>query len=244
MPRRVPIEDWIDLHGLSPRDVPAAAADYIEAASRAGFSEVRLVHGKGKGVQRRRVQEMLASHRLVLGFRNAPPTRGGLGATLAWLRAVDATGRLRWLWRASQDDDDGHGWRGLLSAALERADRLELSARARGPLSLRFGSAFPFLHLERAPGAEEIFDALPLEPIERREGARWRSRFALDDGARRYLLETCAGPAGWDQRAGLPESPTLLAGDQVVLAADGDEVVIHLSADERARLSDVDLAPL
>ncbi|MCW5892975.1 MAG: Smr/MutS family protein [bacterium] len=82
----VPIEDALDLHPFAPRDVPDVVADYLDAAHAAGFAEVRLIHGKGIGVQRRRVQAVLASHPLVVRFADAPPERGGLGATQVWLR--------------------------------------------------------------------------------------------------------------------------------------------------------------
>ena len=51
----------------------------------AGFREVRLVHGRGRGVQRRRVHEVLAASPLVERFADAPPERGGWGATVVWL---------------------------------------------------------------------------------------------------------------------------------------------------------------
>ena len=79
------IEDSIDLHGFQPRDIPNVVEDYLEAAAEKGFSEVRLIHGRGKGVQRSRVQAILAAHPLVESFRDAPSTRGGWGATVAWL---------------------------------------------------------------------------------------------------------------------------------------------------------------
>ncbi len=82
----VPIEDSIDLHGFAPRDVPSVVEAYLEAALEKGFSEVRLIHGRGTGFQRRRVREVLAEHESVLEFRDAPATRGGWGATLVWLR--------------------------------------------------------------------------------------------------------------------------------------------------------------
>jgi dsDNA-specific endonuclease/ATPase MutS2 len=82
----VPIEDALDLHPFAPRDIPDVVADYLDAAHAAGFAEVRLIHGKGIGVQRRRVQEVLRAHPLVARFADAPPERGGLGATLVWLR--------------------------------------------------------------------------------------------------------------------------------------------------------------
>jgi dsDNA-specific endonuclease/ATPase MutS2 len=60
--------------------------DYLEAAHARGFTEVRLIHGRGIGVQRTIVQSLLARHPLVLGFGDAPPERGGWGATIVRLR--------------------------------------------------------------------------------------------------------------------------------------------------------------
>ncbi|UCE85534.1 MAG: Smr/MutS family protein [Deltaproteobacteria bacterium] len=82
----VPIEDALDLHPFAPREIPEVVADYLDAAAAAGFREVRLIHGRGKGVQRQRVQQVLAAHPRVERFRDAPPDRGGFGATIAWLR--------------------------------------------------------------------------------------------------------------------------------------------------------------
>jgi dsDNA-specific endonuclease/ATPase MutS2 len=82
----IPIEDSIDLHGFRPRDVLAVVADYLEEAAARGFREVRLIHGRGKGVQRANVQAMLSRHPLVESFRDAPAARGGWGATLVELR--------------------------------------------------------------------------------------------------------------------------------------------------------------
>ncbi len=82
----VPIEDVIDLHGFQPRDVPSVAEEYIYAAAKKGLREVRLIHGRGKGVQRARVQQILARHPLVERYANAPAQRGGWGATVVWLR--------------------------------------------------------------------------------------------------------------------------------------------------------------
>lgn len=82
----MPIEDSIDLHGFAPRDIPSVVEEYLDAAAAAGFSEVRLIHGRGKGVQRARVQGILREHALVERFTDAPPMRGGWGATLVWLR--------------------------------------------------------------------------------------------------------------------------------------------------------------
>jgi DNA-nicking Smr family endonuclease len=82
----LPIEDSIDLHGFQPRDIPNVVVDYLEEAAQRGFREVRLIHGRGKGVQRARVQQVLAQHPLVESFSDAPASRGGWGATIVWLR--------------------------------------------------------------------------------------------------------------------------------------------------------------
>lgn len=83
----VPIEDAIDLHGFQPRDIPSVVEEYVRAAAEKGFREVRLIHGRGIGFQRRRVREVLARCPEVERFADAPATRGGWGATLVWLRA-------------------------------------------------------------------------------------------------------------------------------------------------------------
>jgi len=82
----LPIEDWIDLHNFSPRDIPGVVEDYLPAAHERGFREVRLIHGRGIGVQRERVRSVLAEHPLVAEFHDAPPGRGGWGATIARLK--------------------------------------------------------------------------------------------------------------------------------------------------------------
>jgi DNA-nicking Smr family endonuclease len=82
----LPIEDSLDLHTFAPRDVPSVVDEYLRQAVAHGFGEVRLVHGKGKGVQRVMVQKLLSGHPLVLRFFDAPAERGGWGATVAVLR--------------------------------------------------------------------------------------------------------------------------------------------------------------
>jgi DNA-nicking Smr family endonuclease len=84
-PVRVPIEDSLDLHSFQPRDVPSVVDEYLQAARAHGFTEVRLIHGRGIGVQRRIVQSLLAAHPLVAAFADAPEDRGGRGATLVRL---------------------------------------------------------------------------------------------------------------------------------------------------------------
>jgi dsDNA-specific endonuclease/ATPase MutS2 len=79
---RVPIEDSFDLHSFRPEDVANALADYLEEAQRLGFREVRIIHGKGIGVRRAEVRKRLAAESRVLNFFDAPPDRGGMGATV------------------------------------------------------------------------------------------------------------------------------------------------------------------
>ena len=85
-PIRIPIEDALDLHAFAPRDVASVVADYLDAAHASGFVEVRLIHGRGIGVQRKIVRGVLARHPLVAGYADAPPERGGAGATIVRLR--------------------------------------------------------------------------------------------------------------------------------------------------------------
>ena len=87
-PVRVPIEDSLDLHSFQPRDIPSVVDEYLQAAHAHGFTEVRLIHGRGIGVQRRIVQSLLASHPLVAAFVDAPEDRGGRGATV--VRLIDS----------------------------------------------------------------------------------------------------------------------------------------------------------
>lgn len=81
-----PIEDSIDLHTFRPNEVKDLLKDYLEAASEKGFTEVRIIHGKGIGVLRRIVHSVLETHPLVISFREAGPEAGGWGATIAALR--------------------------------------------------------------------------------------------------------------------------------------------------------------
>jgi DNA-nicking Smr family endonuclease len=83
----VPIEDSLDLHTFLPRDIPDAVEGYLEAAVEKGFREVRLIHGRGTGFQRDRVRGILARHPDVESFADAPPQRGGWGATVVFLKA-------------------------------------------------------------------------------------------------------------------------------------------------------------
>ena len=82
----VPIEDALDLPPFRPRDVRSVVESYLEEAIEAGFHEVRLIHGRGIGVQREIVRKLLETHPGVLEFADAPPQRGGWGATLVRLK--------------------------------------------------------------------------------------------------------------------------------------------------------------
>ncbi len=82
----VEIEDSLDLHGFLPRDILDVVEEYLRAAQERGFREVRLIHGRGKGVQRANIQAKLARLPNVEHFSDAPATRGGWGATIVHLK--------------------------------------------------------------------------------------------------------------------------------------------------------------
>ena len=79
----VPIEDTIDLHTFQPKEVRAVVDEYLYQAILSGFAEVRIIHGKGIGVQREIVHATLEKHPDVSGFRDL----GDHGSTLAQLRS-------------------------------------------------------------------------------------------------------------------------------------------------------------
>jgi DNA-nicking Smr family endonuclease len=82
----IPTEDFIDLHTFKPGDIRSVVDSYLQAASEAGFAVVRVIHGRGIGSQRRQVRKLLATHKLVSEFSDAPADRGGWGATVVRLR--------------------------------------------------------------------------------------------------------------------------------------------------------------
>ena len=82
-PVDVPIGPELDLHSFAPRDIPSVVDAYLVEAAAKGLTEVRLVHGRGRGVQRGIVQAALERHPLVREFRD--DTASHLGATIAWL---------------------------------------------------------------------------------------------------------------------------------------------------------------
>ena len=84
-PVTIPITDVFDLHTILPRDVKRVVEEYLIEAQAAGFGSVRIIHGKGIGVQREMVRAILARTSFVLEWTDAPPEAGGLGATIVRL---------------------------------------------------------------------------------------------------------------------------------------------------------------
>ena len=84
-PVEIPITDSLDLHSFSPKDVRAVAEAYLVEAHKKGFRVVRIIHGKGVGVQREIVRQVLSETYFVKSFKNAPEFSGSWGATIAEL---------------------------------------------------------------------------------------------------------------------------------------------------------------
>jgi dsDNA-specific endonuclease/ATPase MutS2 len=82
----IPITDVFDLHSVPPRDVKAVVDEYLEEAHRLGLKALRIIHGRGIGVQREIVRQVLGAKPYVADFRDAPAEAGGWGATLVTLR--------------------------------------------------------------------------------------------------------------------------------------------------------------
>jgi DNA-nicking Smr family endonuclease len=89
--RPVPIEDSFDLHSFHPRDVASVVAEYLQEAKAAGFREVRLIHGKGIGARRAEVRRLLEKRDDVADYFDAPPDRGGSGASIVIFRPQPET---------------------------------------------------------------------------------------------------------------------------------------------------------
>ena len=87
-PVEIEITDVFDLHTIPPRDVKRVVEEYLEIAREKGFRVVRIIHGKGIGVQRETVRTILARTDYVLDWTDAPPEAGGLGATIVRLKGV------------------------------------------------------------------------------------------------------------------------------------------------------------
>jgi DNA-nicking Smr family endonuclease len=86
LPIRIPIGDTFDLHTVPPRDVKAVVEEYLIEAHRLGFRALRIIHGRGIGVQREIVRGVLSSTEFVSAYQDAPAEAGGWGATIVWLR--------------------------------------------------------------------------------------------------------------------------------------------------------------
>jgi dsDNA-specific endonuclease/ATPase MutS2 len=84
-PVQLPIEDVIDLHSVPPKDVEAVVEEYLSEANRRGLKQLRIIHGRGIGVQREIVRKVLARTTFVLNYRDAPAEAGGWGATIVTL---------------------------------------------------------------------------------------------------------------------------------------------------------------
>jgi DNA-nicking Smr family endonuclease len=88
-PVELPITGELDLHSFAPRDVEDVVTDYLDACRERGLPEVRLVHGRGKGVQRAMVRRIVSARDDVASFADAPPGSGGWGATLVRFRTPE-----------------------------------------------------------------------------------------------------------------------------------------------------------
>lgn len=87
-PVELPITGELDLHAFAPGEIPSVVEEYVHACREKGILEMRLVHGRGKGVQRAVVRRLLSGLDDVVSFRDAPPGSGGWGATIVVLRPL------------------------------------------------------------------------------------------------------------------------------------------------------------
>jgi DNA-nicking Smr family endonuclease len=92
-PVKMPIEDILDLHTFKPKDIPDLLVDYFEACIDVNICSVRIVHGKGRWILKKRVQGLLKKNPMVESFKDAPPEAGGWGATLVELKGKKGVGK-------------------------------------------------------------------------------------------------------------------------------------------------------
>ena len=85
-PVELPITDILDLHTFAPKEIPAVVETYLDEAHRKAFTTVRIIHGKGIGVQRERVRAVLSRTSFVARFQDGPGEAGGWGATIVWFK--------------------------------------------------------------------------------------------------------------------------------------------------------------
>lgn len=144
-PHPIPVEDSIDLHPFRPEEVLSVVEEYLEVAIEAGFRQVRLIHGKGKGIQRHAISAFLSRHLMVDSFTIAPPEAGGWGATVVWLRKLEMparpspakpahSGRLKVLFLCTANacrSQMAEGWARAL-----KADRIEVHSAGVAPCYL------------------------------------------------------------------------------------------------------------
>jgi dsDNA-specific endonuclease/ATPase MutS2 len=91
-PVAIPITDTLDLHPFRPGEVADVAREYLIEAHAQGFTQVRLIHGRGIGVQRERIRSLLRELDFVLDFEDADPSGGGWGSTVVLLAKADRPG--------------------------------------------------------------------------------------------------------------------------------------------------------
>ncbi len=84
-PVEIQITDSLDLHSFSPKDIRAVVEAYLPEAHKRGFRIVRIIHGKGVGIGREIVRQVLSETDFVKSFKNAPEFSGSWGATIAVL---------------------------------------------------------------------------------------------------------------------------------------------------------------
>lgn len=84
----LPVEDHLDLHPFQPKEITSVVEEYLAQCLETGFREIRLIHGKGKGVQRNIIRSLLEKHPAVESFHDAPLEAGSWGATIVILKTV------------------------------------------------------------------------------------------------------------------------------------------------------------
>jgi dsDNA-specific endonuclease/ATPase MutS2 len=85
-PIQIPIDDVLDLHTFRPKDIADLLENYFDECIKADIFSVRVIHGKGKGIQKRQVHRILQKNPRVKSFKDAPPEAGGWGATVVDLK--------------------------------------------------------------------------------------------------------------------------------------------------------------
>jgi DNA-nicking Smr family endonuclease len=92
-PIEIPIDGVLDLHTFQAKEIPLLLQDYLSACQEKGILQVRIIHGKGKGIQKARVQSLLARISWIADYKDAPPEAGGWGATIVNLKRKSSPGQ-------------------------------------------------------------------------------------------------------------------------------------------------------